>query len=81
MIPETVSVEQACELLGCKRRQLFKLLAAGTISAAPRLGRKLRIFRESIARAQSPEPESHGRKRRSRPVVGVRIDDVPVFER
>ena len=62
---ETVSVEEACEQLGCKRRTIFRLLQQGVITAAPRLGRKLRIFRESIVRAQSPLPESQGRKRRA----------------
>ncbi len=61
---ETVSLEEACVELGCKRRQIFKLLKAGVLESAPRLGRKLRIFRASIVAAQHPHA-TRGRKRRT----------------
>ncbi len=41
---ETLSIEQVCERLGCKRRRVFQLLKDGTLERAPRFGRSLRIY-------------------------------------
>lgn len=48
---ETLSVEETAETLGCSRRQVFVLLAAGTIDRAPRFGRSVRVLRASVDRA------------------------------
>ncbi len=62
---ETLSVDQACEILGCKRRRLFQLLKAGIIERAPRYGRSLRIYRDSIDRALTPPSDARKRKVRA----------------
>jgi excisionase family DNA binding protein len=53
---DVISLEAACELLGCKRRRVFQLLADGTLERAPRFGRSLRIYRASVERALTPTP-------------------------
>jgi len=74
----TMSIEQVCELLGCKRRQVFLLLADGVLERAPRFGRSLRIFRASVERALLPKTA----KARARciPVsgAGFEISDIPL---
>lgn len=57
-----MSVEQVCEVLGCKRRRVFQLLADGTLERAPRYGRALRIYTASVERALMPR----GRRQRER---------------
>jgi hypothetical protein len=47
---ETVSWEQAGEILGCKRSRVFELLASGDLERAPRIGKEIRIFRASVDR-------------------------------
>lgn len=47
---ETVSWEQAGEILGCRRSRVFELLASGDLERAPRIGKEIRIFRASIDR-------------------------------
>ncbi len=59
-----VSVEQAGEMLGCKRRQVFYLLNQGILERAPRYGRGIRIYLASVQRALLPQT-SNGRKRRA----------------
>jgi excisionase family DNA binding protein len=63
MSPLTYSVEEAGNVLGCKRRRVFQLLADGTLERAPRYGREIRIFASSVERALRPVAEN-GRKRR-----------------
>ena len=66
MIPRDVlSVEQVAEILGCKRRRVFQLLADGTLEKAPRFGRSIRVFADSVARAQNPTPAARRQARRS----------------
>lgn len=73
-----VSVEEACEILGCKRRKLFQLLAEGVLESAPRYGRSLRIFRASVERALMPR-EGDRRKQRSRKAPElISASDVPL---
>ena len=45
---EAVPVETAAALLGCKRTQVFSLLATGKLAPAPRVGRLRMITRESV---------------------------------
>ena len=59
-----LSVLQVCELLGCKRRRVFQLLADGTLERAPRYGREIRIYKASVERALMPQTET-GRKKRA----------------
>jgi len=74
---EVLSVEAVGEILGCKRRRVFQLLANGTLERAPRFGRSLRIYRASVERALAPTPVARRRARRpSR--VGFEISDVPL---
>lgn len=54
MSVDVVSVEQAGEILGCKRSKIFELLAEGKLQRAPRIGRSLRIFRDSVDRLLKP---------------------------
>lgn len=72
---EVVSVEAVCEILGCKRRRVFQLLADGTLERAPKFGRSLRIYRASVDRALSPPAP---RARRARGRAGFSLADVPL---
>jgi excisionase family DNA binding protein len=75
-----VSVEQVCEMLGCKRRRVFQLLSDGTLERAPRYGRQIRIYRASVERALMPRAPERARKRRVKaPVMGLlTLSDVPL---
>lgn len=57
MTVDVVSVEQAGEILGCKRSKIFELLAEGKLQRAPRIGRSLRIFRDSVDQLLRPAPK------------------------
>lgn len=76
-----LSVEDACRVLGCKRRRLFELLKTGDLERAPRNGRELRITKASIERRLQPVTPK-GRKRRREPALfePARLQDIPVFE-
>lgn len=72
--------EEVMQKLGCKRRRLFQLLADGTLERAPRWGREIRIYTESVVRAMT---QKQPRKRKQRVTLApapVRVEDVPVFE-
>lgn len=60
-----LSVEAVAEILGCKRRRVFELLADGTLERAPRFGRALRVFAASVDRALTPTPAKRRAARRS----------------
>jgi excisionase family DNA binding protein len=60
-----ISVDEACKMLGCKRRRLFQLLADGTLERAPRYGREIRIYVDSVERALA-RPTVSARKSRKR---------------
>lgn len=72
MSVETLSVEQVAEILGCKRRRVFQLLADGTLERAPRFGRSLRIYRVSVDHALMPAPS----KRRARRERVTRVGEI-----
>jgi hypothetical protein len=63
---ETVSVDAAGEILGCRRTRVFELLAAGVLERAPRFGRAIRIFRASVDKALLGASADGGRKRKRR---------------
>lgn len=65
--PIVLSIPQVCELLGCKRSKVFQLLSEGTLERAPRYGREIRIYRESVERALLPVDNSP--KRRAKRVL------------
>lgn len=67
MSPPVLSIAQVCELLGCSRSRVFELLADGVLDRAPRFGRSLRIYTDSVLAAVArPTP----RKARKRKVPG-----------
>lgn len=70
-----LSIEQVCELLGCKRRRVFQLLSKGILVRAPRFGRALRIYRASVEQALAPK-RSNGRKRRAPRAAGWDVHEV-----
>lgn len=72
-----ISVDEACELLGCKRTRLFELLANGTLERAPRFGRQVRIYRASVERALFPLASPKG-KRRGPTAPSWSLSDVPL---
>lgn len=76
---EVVSVDWACETLGCSRAQVFRLLKAGKLERAPRFGRRLRIYRASVDALLRPQVESRRQSRRRRaPSMGDRIRSLPL---
>lgn len=72
-----MSPEEVMTVLGCKRAQLFKLLAQGKLERAPRCGRELRIYTESVTRALT-KPVRRGRKSRAPSSCGFEIEDIPL---
>lgn len=72
-----LSIEQVCETLGCKRRRVFQLLADGTLERAPRYGKSLRIYEESVRRALQPKPVKR-RKQRAPSPAGFELDEIPI---
>jgi hypothetical protein len=73
----TMSLEQTCEALGCKRSRVFELLSDGILERAPRYGRGLRVFTASVERALRPPPVK-GRKRRVSSPAGFELKDIPL---
>ncbi|WP_395856562.1 helix-turn-helix domain-containing protein [Cystobacter fuscus] len=49
-----LTVDEAASRLRCSRRQVFNLLAAGTLARAPKYGRKTVVTVESVALALAP---------------------------
>jgi excisionase family DNA binding protein len=70
-----LSVMQAAEMLGCKRSRVFQLLADGTLERAPRYGREIRIYEESVKRALQPKPVAR-RKQRAPSPAGFELSDL-----
>lgn len=78
MIPvlsPVLSVVQVCELLGCKPRQIFYMLAAGQLERAPRYGKEIRILTSSVQKAVSRQP-SQGRRKRSSDTSTFSFDEL-----
>lgn len=61
----TMTIEQVCESLGCKRTRVFQLLRDGTLDRAPRFGRSLRIMSESVERAVRGPQKSNPKRLRA----------------
>ncbi len=72
-----LSIDQVCEVLGCKRSKVFELLSKGILERAPRYGRDLRIFKASVDRALHPAPV-RGRKPRVPSPAGFELSDIPL---
>lgn len=62
-----MTVDEVCHKLGCKRSRVFQLLRCGTLERAPRFGREIRIYTDTVERAQA-RPDKARRKIR---VVGA----------
>jgi hypothetical protein len=62
-------------MLGCSRSRVFQLLRAGTLERAPRYGRALRIYQDSVERALARTVEPARAKRKAS------IGSVPVARR
>lgn len=75
-----LSVEDVCELLGCKKRQVFKLLESGGLERAPKHGKALRIYKASVDRLLTPSLK-RSRKRRAQAFEPAKLEDIPVFKR
>lgn len=76
----TMSIEDACAMLGCKKRRLAYLLKEGSLESARRVGRERRITKASVERLLNQR--SKGRKRRTLAAdEPARLEDIPIFER
>lgn len=73
-----MSIPQVCELMGCGRSRVFELLSDGTLERAPRYGRHLRIYTDSVHRALE-RATPRGRKHRVPGPERVRLEDIPLF--
>ncbi len=67
------SVEQAGEQLGCSRRKVFQLLRMGVLERAPRYGKQIRIYKDTVDRAQA-RPEGKAARK-------PRLAVAPAFDR
>lgn len=75
-----LSLDEVMQLLGCGRSKVFELLAQGVLEQAPRYGRNVRIYRDSVERALA-RPTKKGRKPRApRPSPGLdfTLEDIPL---
>jgi hypothetical protein len=57
-------MQQVCDLLGCKERKVFYLLADGTLEKAPQYGKAIRVYTDSVLKALE-RPKRKGRKPRA----------------
>ncbi|WP_147446474.1 helix-turn-helix domain-containing protein [Corallococcus sp. CA047B] len=57
-----VSLERAAEMLGCKRSQVFKLVAQGRLERAPKVGRSTMILVASIKAMLAEEDPRKGHR-------------------
>lgn len=73
-----MSVEQAAQMLGCKRRRVFQLLADGTLQRAPRFGREIRILTVSVEAALTPATARRPRSRRQTTPQTYSAKDIPL---
>ena len=73
-----LSIDQVCELLGCKRRQVFYLLKTGILEAAPKIGRSLRIYKDSVERALTRPTKKSRKKRETRYAEPALISDADI---
>lgn len=70
-----MSVPEVCELLGCKRSRVFQLLAAGILERAPRWGRQIRIYRDTVEAAlKRPERSRPAQRYKRRGPAPERFD-------
>lgn len=75
------SLEQTMQIMGCKRSKVFELLSNGTLERAPRFGREVRIYKDSVERALArPAPDKARGKRTRRQPVDFSLEDIPLFE-
>jgi excisionase family DNA binding protein len=59
-----LSLEETMQMMGCGRSKVFELLADGVLEQAPRYGRHIRIYKESVEQALA-RPKKKGRKQRA----------------
>jgi excisionase family DNA binding protein len=71
-----MTVEQAAERLGCSRRRVFELLAAGKLKRAAKLGRRAMVTVASVDRALQPSTKAV-RPRTPSP-AGFEVEDIPL---
>lgn len=69
-----LSIEEVCEALGCKRWTVFQLLKRGVLERAPRYGKQIRIYKDTVDRALE-RPKKPGRKPRARAGTGAPVVD------
>jgi excisionase family DNA binding protein len=80
----TVSVAQACKLLGCGKSRIYELLAKEELEAAPKVGRERRLQLKSVRALQnqvSGAPAARrerGRRQRTASVSSGRLAGVRV---
>lgn len=65
MDKEIYNTDEACELLGCSRMQLWKLRKDGLLKAF-RMGRKVQYRREAIRECLKLAEQREGEKQRAR---------------
>lgn len=53
-----VDVDTAAEMMGCKRRMVFRLLSEGVLRPATRWGKKTMILKDSVDAALIPAGRS-----------------------
>jgi excisionase family DNA binding protein len=88
-VETAMSVDETARSLGCRRRQVFRLLRAGELRRAPKVGRRLMVLTDSVnALLRQGAPRSDNTRvnsSRSRKAGSVRrawrpltLDDVKV---
>jgi excisionase family DNA binding protein len=77
MSVDVMSVQQVAAKLGCKRTMVFQLIHRGVLEKAPRFGREIRIYSDSVdaalARPEAAERKSRKRKHLPEPVDVARL--------
>lgn len=72
-----MSLQEVQDMMGCGRTKVFELLANGTLEQAPRYGRNIRIYRDTVLKALE---RTRRRTRRAQPSpAGFSLEDLPAW--
>lgn len=72
-----LSVEETALKLGCSRRKVFQLLADGILERAPRYGKQIRIYEDTVNKALArPEGKASAKKHMLHVPPPVRLADL-----
>lgn len=72
-----MSLQEVQDTMGCGRTKVFELIAYGILEQAPRYGRNVRIYRDSVEKAL--ERRTRRRRRTKIQAETVRLEDIRLY--